>query len=655
MADQDKKIHKILVGEDVYEVDAKYWGGLEPDSKQDVLVSGTNIKTINGQSILGEGNVVIEGGSGDISIDDVISDTSTNPVSNKVIKEYVDLHSQYERVDEIDAPDLDLPTIVVDAQLSLSSSNPVENKVITAEINSKVSASKLAYEVAQINLSLADKQDKIDDIATIRSGAAKGATAVTGVKVNGTIKKPSSGTVDVGDVVTSVKVNGSTKKASKGVVDLGTLLTQQDIKGKQDTLVSGTNIKTLNNQSLLGSGNITLNVDCDDSLSETSVNPVQNKVITKTITDNERLVAAALNDLDLRITLMESTDVTVDTSDLVTKEEFNAVLNADASNAIESFNEITAFLAGVTDTESLEGIVASIEQQIAAKQDKLTSGTSIKTINNQSILGSGNINVVVDTSNLATKTEVNAKQDKIDDLATIRSGAAKGATALQSYTEKYTGTVTGVKINGTTKNPSNGVVDLGDVITTHQDISNLATKAEVNAKQDKIDDLATIRSGAAKGATALQEHQDISHLATKEEVQDLIDEIIINEEVYAASVNDLNERIIDLDNTLTSEINSRESLGVDLQELKTQVIDNEDVWATSFVDIDKRVNDNYQHGEDTYATKESLTDEVKEINSVILDNEEVIAATLTDLNDQIAKLNATIARLITRIETLENA
>ena len=33
-------------------------------SKQDTLVSGTNIKTINNQSILGEGNLVIEGGSG---------------------------------------------------------------------------------------------------------------------------------------------------------------------------------------------------------------------------------------------------------------------------------------------------------------------------------------------------------------------------------------------------------------------------------------------------------------------------------------------------------------------------------------------------------------------------------------------------------------
>ena len=33
--------------------------------KQDALVSGTNIKTINGQSILGNGDIEIEGFSGD--------------------------------------------------------------------------------------------------------------------------------------------------------------------------------------------------------------------------------------------------------------------------------------------------------------------------------------------------------------------------------------------------------------------------------------------------------------------------------------------------------------------------------------------------------------------------------------------------------------
>ena len=56
----------------------------------------------------------------------------------------------------------------------------------------------------------------------------------------------------------------------------------------------------------------------------------------------------------------------------------------------------------------------------------------------------------IDTSNLATKTELAQKQDIISDIDTIRSNAAN-----------YKGTVTGVKINGTTKNPSSGVVDLG--------------------------------------------------------------------------------------------------------------------------------------------------------------------------------------------------
>ena len=43
----------------------------------------------------------------------------------------------------------------------------------------------------------------------------------------------------------------------------------------------------------------------------------------------------------------------------------------------------------------------------------------------------------------------------------------------------------------------------------------------LNKKQDAIPDLETIRQGAQKGATALQEHQDISHLATKQEVEDI--------------------------------------------------------------------------------------------------------------------------------------
>ena len=47
---------------------------------------------------------------------------------------------------------------------------------------------------------------------------------------------------------------------------------------------------------------------------------------------------------------------------------------------------------------------------------------------------------------------------------------------------KNTGTVNCVKINGTTKSPSSGVVDLGTVITSHQSLSNNYTKSEVDSK-----------------------------------------------------------------------------------------------------------------------------------------------------------------------------
>jgi hypothetical protein len=75
---------------------------------------------------------------------------------------------------------------------------------------------------------------------------------------------------------------------------------------------------------------------------------------------------------------------------------------------------------------------------------------------------------------------IGTKQDKIDDLETIRSGAAAGATALQEVPEEY---VTETELEG----------------------KGYATTAQVDAKQNVIEDLQTIREGAAAGATALDE------------------------------------------------------------------------------------------------------------------------------------------------------
>ena len=58
-------------------------------SKQDALISGTNIKTVNGSSLLGSGNIEIEVGSSGM-VDNALSLESENPVQNKVITEALD-------------------------------------------------------------------------------------------------------------------------------------------------------------------------------------------------------------------------------------------------------------------------------------------------------------------------------------------------------------------------------------------------------------------------------------------------------------------------------------------------------------------------------------------------------------------------------------
>ena len=146
------------------------------------------------------------------------------------------------------------------------------------------------------------------------------------------------------------------------------------------------------------------------------------------------------------------------------------------------------------------------KEELNAKQDTLVSGTNIKTVNGTSLLGSGNIEVAanVDLSIYATKDELNGKQDSINDLETIRSGAAKGATALQSVPSGYA---------------TEQWVNEQGFLKEHQDISNLATKAELATKQDVITDLDSIRSGAALGSTALQSVP--SEYALKSEIPDI--------------------------------------------------------------------------------------------------------------------------------------
>lgn len=303
--------------------------------------------------------------------------------------------------------------------------------------------------------------------------------------------------------ITEVKMNGESK-GTDGVVDLGNVITEhQDISGKVDK-VTGKGLSTEDFTSALKSKLEGL-TNYDDTAISNAVSSLQSQL--------------------------------------------NTLVSGNANDAINSFNEIIAFLDGVKDTEDLEGIIASIEQQIVGKADKsslaavATSG-SYNDLNDKPTIPSAVTESTVSgwgfTKNTGTYSKPSAGIPKTDLASDIQSSLGKADTALQSYTEQYKGTitgvsangtsvatsgvanipaastsaygvtklssatnststslaatasavkaaydlansykgtVTGVKINGTTKNPSSGVVDLGTVITSHQDIS---------GKQDKL-------------------------------------------------------------------------------------------------------------------------------------------------------------------------
>ena len=116
------------------------------------------------------------------------------------------------------------------------------------------------------------------------------------------------------------------------------------------------------------SGNIGLKLDSDNNLTVKDViagdNILSNKVDKESGKglSTEDFTTALKNKLQ-SLTNYDDTSITEAVNSL--RADFDTLVSGDTSTAIKTFNEIIAFLEGVEDTESLSGIIASIEQQIA--------------------------------------------------------------------------------------------------------------------------------------------------------------------------------------------------------------------------------------------------------------------------------------------------
>ena len=453
------------------------------NSKQDTLVSGTNIKTVNGQSILGEGNIEI---SGAITVDTALSETSENPVQNKIITAALNgkqaagdyaLKSETATKSELALTNAELEHKA--DKTSVYTIQEVDNKLATKQAT--------LIQGNNITLSEPDSEGKVTISASQPDGLATKTELTEGLatkldtsvynseKANFALK---SEIPDTSVLATKEEISDMETKTSAAATyqPKGDYAGQQEVTditanvtalqaNKQDTLVSGTNIKTINGQSLLGEGNIKIQqpIASADTLGGVkvgtglSINP-ESGVLSANAPEWNNISGKPEDIVNITERLASKLDTATynsEKSSFATKDELNSKADASAiaDMATQTWVQGQGYLTAVpsnyvTDSELTEGLagkqdigdyalksdlntLATKEElatkadasALSSKQDTLVSGTNIKTINGETILGAGDIVIqaggTIDTA--MSDTSENAVQNKvikkyIDDL-----------------------------------------------------------------------------------------------------------------------------------------------------------------------------------------------------------------------------------------------
>lgn len=182
---------------------------------------------------------------------------------------------------------------------------------------------------------------------------------------------------DLNKVISDLEDIASDIPTSENIQDkiddsLKNYATKDEVNNKQDKLVSGDNIKTINGYSLLGSGNIAIGGGGSTDLSN---------YYTKTESDNKFQ--------------LKGDYITPDNID-----SYLGTINQDITELETSKQEAFQVNQPLVFSRSGEDLVLDVnldnyvtDTELDDKQDKLISGTNIKTINGNSILGSGNIEI----------------------------------------------------------------------------------------------------------------------------------------------------------------------------------------------------------------------------------------------------------------------
>lgn len=271
--------------------------------KQDKLKSGENIKTVNGESLLGEGNIEIQGGDEHfeyVGDRDLMSDKGQGVFIVDSYKSYIPGH--------------DIQGIRV--VQSESQVEPIQNSDYLYEIDPYIVGAELFVSgwSGQVNIAtvyadrIVFKAENVSDIDSLYEVAY----FVNGVKVKGSRDLAMDFTLNIGDSFVAVDElygwrNGfdnlmSTASMPSAIQFRGTETTAslnanqqliyKDKNKTQHNVALQDQLKTINNQSIVGTGNITISAQVTDVVkSVNSKKPTTTGNVTLALSDIDSNVA----------------------------------------------------------------------------------------------------------------------------------------------------------------------------------------------------------------------------------------------------------------------------------------------------------------------------------------------------------------------------
>ena len=314
-------------------------------NKQDTLVSGTNIKTINGTSILGSGNVTISGGN---SIDDNTISTSSTYSSSKIDSTY------------LKAPEgrLDIENGRVNLKNNPNSVYSITNNEVVMELNDD-------------GLRYHDNATNLDVNITPYYGAIDQNVDPATIKVNGI------GLARETDLNKKVSLRGDTMTGNLNAPAF-TVDSTKVAAGDKPLIDGAINFKYKNTND--EASNAWLSMLPSGQLQFGSQGAGASEIGT----------VATQEWVNKKITNAYIYKGSVDTYDaLPSNADPGFVYNVRSNGANYAWTGTEWDELGAT--VNLDAY--ALKTDLNGKQDKLVSGTNIKTINGDSILGTGNITI----------------------------------------------------------------------------------------------------------------------------------------------------------------------------------------------------------------------------------------------------------------------